>query len=75
MRKDIEHIVSSCTACLRHNKVRIYEHPAQAINPIGIFDRIGIDLILGLPMTEDGYIGILVITYRIFNKISFCCTN
>lgn len=62
MRKDIEHIVSACSACLRHNKVSIQEHPAQAINPIGIFDRIGIDLVLGLPMTEEGYIGILVIT-------------
>ena len=27
----------------------------------GIFDRIGIDLVLGLPETVDGYLGVLVI--------------
>ena len=38
------------------------EHPAQSLPITGIFDRIGIDLVLGLPETPSGYIGMLVIT-------------
>jgi transposase InsO family protein len=39
-----------------------FNAPAQALPVKGIFDRIGIDLVLGLPLTVDGYKGILVIT-------------
>jgi hypothetical protein len=35
---------------------------AQVINPIKIFDSVGADLVLGLPLTEEGYNGILLIT-------------
>ena len=38
------------------------DHPAIAIDPISVFDRIGIDLVLGLPVTEEKFLGILVIT-------------
>ena len=38
------------------------EHPAKAIEITGIFDRIGIDLVFGLPVDEEGNKGMLVIT-------------
>ena len=62
MREDIEHVINQCTTCLRNKKPRILEHPAMAIEPTGIFDRIGIDLVFGLPETNENYRGILVIT-------------
>jgi len=62
MKDDIRCIINKCSTCNRHNKVKVWEHPANAIEPTGIFDRIGIDLILGLPETKEGYKGILVIT-------------
>ena len=62
MKDDIRCIINKCSTCNRHNKVKVWEHPANAIEPTGIFDRIGIDLVLGLPETKEGYKGILVIT-------------
>jgi hypothetical protein len=37
-------------------------HSAHVINPIKIFDRFGSNLVLGLPLTEEGYNGFLLIT-------------
>jgi hypothetical protein len=42
-------------------------HPAQVIHPFKIFDCFGADLVLGLPETDEGYNGILIITPRLFN--------
>lgn len=41
--------------------MKALEHPAMAIQVEGIFDQIGIDLVLWLPITEDCYNGICVI--------------
>ena len=43
-------------------KDRVVEHGAIAIPINAIFDRIGSDCIFGLPETDEGYGGILVIT-------------
>ncbi|CAF1091364.1 unnamed protein product [Brachionus calyciflorus] len=42
--------------------VEFFNHPAQALKVDGIFTRIGIDLVFSLPVTEEGYKGIMVIT-------------
>ena len=62
MIKDIEFIVGNCMQCLRHQKTPINEHPALAIPISGIMDRIGMDLVFGLPETSEGYVGLCVIT-------------
>ena len=60
--EDIQRTISHCMPCLRHQKTAIQVHPALAIRITGIMDRIGMDLVFGLPETTDGYIGLFVIT-------------
>ena len=48
--------------CLRGDTKPVITHPAIALLVLDIFDRIGIDLVFGLPLTEDGYHGCLIIT-------------
>lgn len=62
MLEDVSEVVQQCLPCQRHHKVRAFNHKANATEITGIFDRIGIDLVLGLPVTPEGYNGILVIT-------------
>ena len=62
MREDIMHYVKQCVTCKRHHVEPTINHSARVINPIMIFERFGADLILGLPETQEGYIGILLIT-------------
>ncbi|RNA33091.1 hypothetical protein BpHYR1_052347 [Brachionus plicatilis] len=58
-QKDVDAIVQSCEVCKRNNFAPAKEHPAKAITINGIFDRIGIDLVFGLPVTEEGFTGIM----------------
>ncbi|RNA00449.1 hypothetical protein BpHYR1_031568, partial [Brachionus plicatilis] len=37
-------------------------HPAKTLNIKGIFERIAIDLVFGLPLTEEGFLGVMVIS-------------
>lgn len=62
MEKDTRKIVSACRTCLRHNSTSKMEPPARSLNVSTIFERIGIDLIFGLPLTNEGFHGICVIT-------------
>ena len=63
MDKDVTRVIKSCLSCNRINKGKIFHHPAQVLPIIGLFDRVGIDLVLGLPSdNEEKYNGILVIT-------------
>jgi hypothetical protein len=62
MNKDIDYILKTCIQCLRHTPSQIKDHPALALPITGLFDRIGIDCVFGLPKTYDNYCGILVIT-------------
>ena len=62
MAKDIKFILDNCLICLRFQRVPILEHNALALPITDVIDRVGIDLVFGLPKTEDGFIGIMVIT-------------
>lgn len=62
IRKEVEKFISRCDVCLRNQKVRHYDQPARAIKVTKLFERIGIDLVFGLPETEEGYKGIFVVT-------------
>ena len=62
MRKDIAFVISKCLPCVRNEVVPAISNSAIALKVTDIFDRIGIDLVFGLPLTEDGYHGVLIIT-------------
>ncbi|CAF0725122.1 unnamed protein product [Brachionus calyciflorus] len=61
MAEDVKKIVDTCKICKENQFKPAENHPAKFLKVSGIFDRIGIDLVLGLPETPEGYIGILVI--------------
>ena len=62
MLEQVKSVVASCVVCQRNDKGPSESHPARALPVNGIFDRVGIDLVFGLPETEDGYKGLVVIT-------------
>lgn len=62
MKDDIQKVINSCTECLRNEKSRKVEHPAKGMFVDKLHQRVGMDLVLGLPCTEEGYVGIMVIT-------------
>ena len=62
MLRDVERVVSQCEECRKDHRVVPMEHPAKALNVNGIFDRVGMDLTFGLPVTKEGFNGLLVIT-------------
>ncbi|CAF1107876.1 unnamed protein product, partial [Brachionus calyciflorus] len=61
MLDDLRKVIKQCLPCQRNNKMVVKYHPAIAIKVGNVFDRIQIDLVLGLMETPDGYIGILEI--------------
>ena len=61
--KDVEMVILKCMTCNRFNRAKTFHHPAKALQIVGLHDRIGIDLVLGLPDNNpQQYNGILVIT-------------
>ena len=62
MIEDVTRIVKECLTCQRHQKIRPLNHPAKALEVDGVFDRVGIDLVFGLPPTEEGFKGVVVFT-------------
>ena len=62
MINEIKETINQCLTCIRHQKQAEIHQKASALEINGIFERIGIDLILGLPETDEGYKGIMVIT-------------
>jgi len=61
--EDVKRFIKQCEVCLRHQKVRKLDHPAQVTNVTQLFEKIGMDLVFGLPVTEpENFKGILVIT-------------
>ena len=62
MKEDVERFIRQCTVCLRNDKKGGMENEAKCLTVGSLFDRIGIDLVFGMPTTADGYRGILVIT-------------
>lgn len=61
MQNDIVRVISSCEPCKRHKIEPIIEHSAKVLNISSIFERISLDFVFGLPLTSEGYCGILVI--------------
>jgi hypothetical protein len=49
LSKDIERAINACAECQKFKITPTFNHPAQALNISGIFDRVGVDLVLGLP--------------------------
>ena len=73
MLEDIENVVSNCFTCKRTNRAKIYRHPAQALSILGLLERVGIDLVLGLRADNpDQFNGILVITEFLLLLINDC---
>lgn len=62
MKETVEKIVRSCVECCKHHVVPVVEHEAKVLEISSLFQRVGIDLTLGFPKTNEGYIGLLVIT-------------
>ena len=63
MHLDIKNFVDKCLSCKRANRGKVYHHSAQALPITALFDRIGMDLVLGLPSDNvHNYNGILVLT-------------
>ena len=62
MMDQIVTCIKNCETCARQKKEAELNHPAIALKVTGLFDRIGIDLVFGLPETQVGFIGIMVIT-------------
>ena len=60
--KQCDHIIKNCMICLRFSKSTTFKHHALVFKIKDIFDTAGIDLVFGFPETQEGYIGILVIT-------------
>jgi hypothetical protein len=54
-------IIAACMVCQQFERARIYDHPAKALPILGLFDRVGIDLVFGLPLTLEGFKGILLL--------------
>jgi hypothetical protein len=62
LSKDVKHAIANCQPCLRHVKTPTPLGEAHSLPVNELFDRVGIDCLFGLPETEEGYHGILVIT-------------
>ena len=70
MVDDVERCISNCRNCKENHRVIPVEHPAKATFIRNVGERIGIDLVFGLPVSEDGYNGICVIT-EYFTKYAY----
>jgi hypothetical protein len=44
------------------NRGKMFHHPARPLVIISLFERVAMDLVLGLPENEEKYVEILVIT-------------
>ena len=62
MKDQIAHVLRQCEVCARNEREATLNHPAIALRVGGIFDRVGIDLVFGLPETSENYTGVMVIT-------------
>ena len=65
MERTVKNVIKKCTTCHTFQKQAIMNHPAKTITATTIFERIGIDLIGGLPETRDSFKYIMVITEHV----------
>jgi hypothetical protein len=69
MIDDIERVLRQCSVCQRNDRAKIIHHPALALEVAGIFNRVVMDLVLGLETTDEGFKGILTLTEFLSNFI------
>ncbi|MCA9761261.1 MAG: DDE-type integrase/transposase/recombinase, partial [Streptococcus sp.] len=62
MFEDVVQYINGCMVCQRHQKMKPLNHHANTQSSSSIFEKVGIDCVFGLPNTEEGYHGIVVIT-------------
>ena len=60
LRNDVTYFVERCLTCQRNERFTPLEHTAKALSISYLFQRTGMDIVGGLPMTSDGYHMILV---------------
>ena len=60
--EDVSQVIGTCAPCGLRLPSAAVHHPAIALEIPGIHHRIAMDLLLGLPVTSRGNLGILVIT-------------
>lgn len=61
MHKDVKRVVETCEVCRMYEKQQSVQHPAKMIKTSYVHYMIGMDLVLGFPESEDGFIGLFVI--------------
>ena len=73
MRKDIANFVEHCLTCQRVKAE--HQHPSGLLKPLTIpewkWEHIGMDFVLGLPKTQEGYNSIWVIIDCLTNSAYF----
>lgn len=62
MDDEVKKFIKTCPTCIRNQKSKQVEHPAQASYVTRLHQRVAIDCVFGMPQTAEGYVGILVIT-------------
>ncbi|CAF0839776.1 unnamed protein product [Brachionus calyciflorus] len=70
MMDDVKKGIQACVVCKKNQLVGKLDHPAKCLKVSGIFDKIGIDLVMGFPITKEGFIGLLVIV-EFFTKFPY----
>jgi hypothetical protein len=61
MEKFIHNTISVCDICIRHDQIMKIDNSATALTIDNIFDRWSIDIVGGLPLTDEGYSSMLVV--------------
>lgn len=61
LEADTQRYISACSTCIEMRAAAAPEHPSRALEVPGLFHRIAMDLVFGLPQTERGHLGIMVI--------------
>ena len=62
MYDEAKNVVQSCVECQKHSIMKRGYHPLTSVVANRPFDHVAIDLAGPLPMTEDGYMYVLVLT-------------
>lgn len=77
MRRDVLNWCESCDICQKTKNVNFKKFGLLIPNaiPIRPYSSVSLDLIVGLPMTEDGFNAILVIVCRMSKHAQFLATD
>jgi hypothetical protein len=62
MKRTIQRIINKCLPCLQNDVLPTINHPALFLKVLQIFDLLGIYLVFGLPLTEEGFHGCIIIS-------------